>query len=169
MDVESISFLKLIEIDGKLFLKASGHYLAADETQFIIAGLSSGLDVLKTMHPQQFRIQHAVKVAEEIAASASIVWPKNKSDIRSSGPCVYFIAKDGRIKIGSTANLSDRFNAHSHRYGEDIRIIGFLKTPDYQELEFGLLAKFDHLHQGGEWFTPVDEILLWLDGLRGKE
>jgi hypothetical protein len=169
MDMESLNFLKLIEIDGKLFLKVSGHYLNADETQFIIAGLTSGLDVLKVMHPQQFRMQHAVKVAEEIAASASVVWPKSKSDIRSSGPCVYFIAKGGQIKIGSTQNLSNRFNAHSHLYGEDIRIIGFLKTPDYQELEFGLLAKFDHLHQGGEWFTPVDEILSWLDGLRGNK
>ena len=80
--------------------------------------------------------------------------------------CVYFIVskKDNRVKIGTTTNLSNRFNALNSASSSDLELIYFFPGAAAREKE--LHEKFKRFRVKGEWFKYTDEIKKFIDALK---
>ncbi len=81
-----------------------------------------------------------------------------------SGEVVYFVERDGFIKIGTTTNLSSRLGTLAR---EILRVEGMAQgpvtllatLPGGRTEERNLHRRFAHLRAGGEWFRPDDDLL----------
>ncbi len=75
---------------------------------------------------------------------------------------VYFIYCHlaGRVKIGHTKNLEQRFAFLSVACPGPIRLLGFISAIDSKSVESRIHQQFKHLHSGhGEWFYVRKDIL----------
>lgn len=72
---------------------------------------------------------------------------------------VYFIQEQekGRIKIGETINISQRYRQINGMLPQKIRVLGFV--PGIDKYERFLHKKFEKHRLKGEWFEPAQEIL----------
>lgn len=92
---------------------------------------------------------------------------------RMANSVVYFVERDGFVKIGTTIRLAERLKALSRG---DCAIDGL--TPGPVELlatmsgdvsaESELHERFAHLRIGGEWFLPDDELRAFIAELATK-
>ncbi|MBX3057461.1 MAG: GIY-YIG nuclease family protein [Anaerolineae bacterium] len=83
-----------------------------------------------------------------------------------NGPAVYLLMCDavGRVKIGYTRNMANRW----HRLGDDspfpIRLIAMIHTPYFRELEARIHQDLAHRRVHGEWFDLTEvEALAYLE------
>jgi hypothetical protein len=72
---------------------------------------------------------------------------------------IYFVQSPGggRIKIGTTARLSERLRGLIRDYKTDLRVLAV--TDGGAEHEKQLHARFGHLAIEGEWFEPGSDLL----------
>ena len=66
---------------------------------------------------------------------------------------VYFIESDsGYVKIGKTVNLKTRIKSLKSASPHDLKLLGYIKSEDYNFLEMVFHKKFDESRVNGEWF-----------------
>jgi predicted GIY-YIG superfamily endonuclease len=98
--------------------------------------------------------------------------------VESKAEVVYALIRvsDGRVKVGSTNNITARLSAHRRKHGE-IRFLGTL--PGYRQLETEIherWAKYQHVKvytrdwgngsfqrtKKTDWFDPAPPLLAWI-------
>lgn len=107
--------------------------------------------------------------AQELQAQGEWVFPEKRSEIFSSGQCVYFVQAQGRddiIKIGQTINLANRTKNLMSQYDCEIDVVAFVRTSNHKRAEAGFHALFRTSHVGGEWFE-APPVLTFLEQFRG--
>lgn len=79
------------------------------------------------------------------------------------GEFVYFVSsEDGRIKIGTSANVEKRMTALQTSSAVKLTLI--LTIPGSTDLETELHRRFAHLRESGEWFTAAPELRFFVEG-----
>jgi excisionase family DNA binding protein len=81
-------------------------------------------------------------------------------------PCVYFIRSGmaGPIKIGHAKALRARIHALSTAHHDQLFLLATLAGGAVQERR--LHEKFSHLRIRGEWFTPAEDLLRFIETIR---
>lgn len=72
---------------------------------------------------------------------------------------IYFLQPigGGRIKIGTTIQLSYRLKQLASEFGDDLEVLAIIDGDRPEERQ--LHRKFAHLRTVGEWFEPGDDLL----------
>jgi hypothetical protein len=79
------------------------------------------------------------------------------------GEFVYFVSsEDGRIKIGTSANVEKRMTAL--QTSSAVKLTLLLTIPGSTDLETELHRRFTHLRESGEWFTAAPELRFFVEG-----
>jgi hypothetical protein len=88
-------------------------------------------------------------------------------------PLVYFVERDGFVKIGYTGNLAKRIKDISKgscliegMTVGPVRLLATIEGGDF-DTESWMHRRFDHLRVGGEWFLPDEELREFIAGLKG--
>ena len=89
---------------------------------------------------------------------------KKKSN---TGEYIYFIKSisNGLIKIGYTTNINKRFNGLKTMSPVDIELIKVINGDIKKEKD--IHEKFKNIRHHGEWFSPSQELLGFIDRKRG--
>lgn len=163
------SHFRLYQIGEAIFVKVDGKYIDRTTLLKLISGMEAASDIMLATTPEDYKeLYETLSVDGIMAGGANLVW-YDAPYKRNRFPCVYFLTGSKGIKIGRALNVNRRRSQIEWQLNEELKTLAFIETQHYIELERGLHTKFAHLQKWGEWFAPVDEILLWLDGLRGKE
>jgi len=81
---------------------------------------------------------------------------------------VYFIkGPDGNIKIGRTTNLRPRINGLAGKAELKDILLACIASIDYR-LENDLHQRFKNLCVGYEWFKPGQELMDYIESIKGK-
>lgn len=80
---------------------------------------------------------------------------------REPNSVVYFVWRklDGRIKIGTTTNLTRRVSTFRCNFGR-VEVVATL--PGGRAMEAELHRRFARAREFGEWFAPDVELVLWV-------
>lgn len=79
------------------------------------------------------------------------------------GEVVYFVGSaDGKLKIGTSANIEKRFDAL--QTSASVKLTLLLTIPGSTDLETELHRRFAHLRESGEWFQHTDELRHCIEG-----
>jgi Helix-turn-helix/T5orf172 domain len=71
---------------------------------------------------------------------------------------IYFVrSPKSLIKIGTTTRLSKRLKQLAAKHGEGLELLAVTKGSF--RVERRLHRKFSHLHRGGEWFEPGNDLV----------
>jgi hypothetical protein len=78
---------------------------------------------------------------------------------------VYFIQgeKTKNIKIGFSTDPNDRLRQHQTGSGEELLMLACVEGN--QELETEIQRRFDSFRVHGEWFSPSDELIEFINSL----
>lgn len=77
---------------------------------------------------------------------------------------VYFFRSAGLIKIGITQRSVNRRAAGVRSSTKQpVEILGSIRLKDHGNIEMLLHNRFKHLRVHGEWFTPDDELIKFID------
>lgn len=90
---------------------------------------------------------------------------KAAADERTSqgGEVVYFVGSaDGKIKIGTSANIEKRFDAL--QTAASVKLTLLLTIPGGSEVETELHRRFANLRETGEWFEGTAELRHFIEG-----
>lgn len=84
------------------------------------------------------------------------------------GDVVYFIqmGEDGDIKIGTTANIHQRFRTLQTACHKPLRVLAMLRGG--AELEEQMHRRFAHLRTHLEWFRPGEDLMEFLVKIRSR-
>lgn len=107
--------------------------------------------------------------AQTLQLQGEWVFPKKRSEIFSSGQCVYFVQAQGRpdvIKIGQTINLANRTKNLISQYDCEMDVVAFVRTRNHKQAETGFHALFRGVRVDGEWFE-APPVLTFLEQFRG--
>lgn len=121
------------------------------------------------------RVRQLIKLGELSARRVGKFWVLSRDEVasyesmssrRSSAKkrsVVYFVERDGFVKIGTTANLPDRLRdlgrGSSTIEGMSVGPVTLLATlPGDHLVEKRLHLRFERLRVGGEWFLPDQEL-----------
>lgn len=98
---------------------------------------------------------------------------RQREAVRRASSLVYFVERDGFVKIGYSSDLKRRIqqiNTGSCLIeGMTVGPVELLATIDGagKETEDWLHRRFEHLRVGGEWFLLDEELRTFISGLRG--
>lgn len=112
-------------------------------------------------------------VALSAVAEAANSEKQRREVARRAASLVYFVERDGFVKIGYSSNLDRRIkeiNAGDCAIpGMTISPVALLATIENagEETERWMHRRFDHLWVGGEWFLLDDELRSFISGLKG--
>lgn len=84
-------------------------------------------------------------------------------------PCVYFVQSiiGGPIKIGVTADVSERLRAYRTHHPYPLRVLATYRAKPDAERE--LHERFGHLRAEGEWFEAAPELLAFVAEIAIRE
>lgn len=85
----------------------------------------------------------------------------NKKPKKQENGYVYFIESDsGYIKIGKTFNLKTRMKSLKNASPHNLKLLCYIKSDEYSELEMIFHKKFSEKRVNGEWFDiKIDNVL----------
>ena len=79
------------------------------------------------------------------------------------GEFVYFVSsEDGRIKIGTSANVEKRLEALQTSSATRLSLL--LTVPGGVDMETELHRRFKHIRESGEWFKGTPELRSFIEG-----
>lgn len=96
-----------------------------------------------------------------------------RSAARRAATLVYFVERDGFVKIGYSSDLKTRLRKLNRGdcfvEGMTVGPVKLLATIESagEETESWLHQRFDHLRIGGEWFHCDEELRSFISGLKG--
>jgi len=91
-------------------------------------------------------------------------------DLSKPVPCIYFIqcGDSGPIKIGVTVNLPARLRDLQASNPYELKVLTAIEKGS-QKREWEIHGMFQHLRIRNEWFQPAQELLSFIDDVRGAE
>lgn len=147
-----------------LFLTLDGELVCRTDLLKAIEAMQFAADMLLTTTPEDYRniyTDHIIKSFGE-----HVIWSPERYQ-HEYKPGVYFFHCDDRIKIGQTADFNQRIRKLRYEYGSHSKMLAMIEVSDQKHIEKLLHQRFSHLRVSGDWFSPVNEIVEWLEGLRG--
>ena len=98
------------------------------------------------------------------------ICPKCKSEKWNEGSddIAYFIqaGENGSIKVGTTNNILARINLFKTHHDKDL--IVRLLIPGGAYIEQEVAKRFKHLRIRGEWYSPGDDLIAYMDSLKDQ-
>lgn len=111
--------------------------------------------------------------AHEALATVAHAERAQREAARRAASLVYFVQRDGFVKIGYSSDLKQRMQqistGSSLIEGMTVGPVDLLATIEDagEETERWLHQRFGHLRIGGEWFLPDDDLRSFISGLKG--
>lgn len=149
-----------------LFVRHQGKFVDRNTLLEIIAGLEIAADMLLTATAEDYQSIYADCFVRDLIKESRVIWSPERYEHKYQ-PCVYFMQDGPKIKIGQTTDYNERIHKLRYEYGQHLKPLVAIETDRHKELEKIIHSRFIDLRISGDWFAPVDEILQWLDELRG--
>lgn len=156
---------KLYPMGDALFITLDGELVDRSDLLKAIEALQFAADMLLTTTPDDYRniyTDHVIRTLED----KRVIWsPERYGYEYRSG--VYFFQSGTNIKIGQTADFNQRIHKLRYQYGSDAKMLVWIQTSQHKQIEKLLHHRFSSLRISGDWFSPIEEIVQWLEELRG--
>ncbi|MBI5931908.1 MAG: GIY-YIG nuclease family protein [Chloroflexi bacterium] len=156
---------RLYPMGDALFITLDGELVDRSDLLKVIESLEFAADMLLTTTPDDYRniyTDHVIQSLED----KRIIWSPDRY-AHEYGSGVYFFQSGNKIKIGQTADFDQRIHKLRYRYGSDSKMLAWIETGQYKQIEKLLHRRFSRINTFGDWFSPIDEILQWLEELQG--